>query len=49
METLASNNSDLGGVQAACVFFERAGQLRDSARCRQFLEQVAMRLRDVLV
>ena len=49
METLASNNSDLGVVQAACVFFERAGQARDSARCRQYLEQVAIRLRDVRV
>jgi hypothetical protein len=42
METLTSNNSDLGSVQAACAFFERAAQARDSARCRQYLEQVAM-------
>jgi hypothetical protein len=43
METLASNNSDLGFVQAACAFFERAAQARDSTRCQRYLEQVAMR------
>jgi hypothetical protein len=47
METLASNNSDLGGVLAACAFFERAGQARDSARCRRYLEQVPTQNRRV--
>jgi hypothetical protein len=40
MEQLASNNSDLGYVQAACAFFERVGQPRDASRCGQYLEQV---------
>jgi hypothetical protein len=40
MEKLASNNSDLGSVEAACAFFERGGQVRDSYRCRRYLEQV---------